>query len=133
MYNLQGIIRKSVANITTGFDKMAYITQNFANINTPGYKAVRFEDIIDMDGSIHGVERMDTKVGSYMRTNNPLDVALQGQGFIPVTTANGEIRYTRHGSFMTDKNGMLVTKSGDLVGSGIFIDGAAQKVEIKPN
>ena len=132
-YNLQGIIRKSTYNITNEFDRLAYITQNIANMNTNGYKAVRFENIIDADGSIHGKERTDLKVGEYVKTDNPLDVALTGAGYIPVTTLTGEIRYTRDGSFTVNKDGMLVTRTGDLVGSGIKIDGASEKIEIKPN
>ena len=85
-YNLQGIVRKASTNLTVEFDRLAYATQNFANVNTNGYKAVRFEDVIDADGSVHGVERVDTKTGDYLITNNPLDIALQGAGYIPVTT-----------------------------------------------
>ena len=48
MYNLQGIIRKSVTNISAEFDRLAYATQNVANLNSNGYKAVRFEDVIEM-------------------------------------------------------------------------------------
>lgn len=132
-YNLQGIIRKGSVNMITEFDRLAYATQNFANVNTNGYKAVRFEDVIDADGSVHGIERVDTKVGEYLITNNPLDIALQGAGYIPVTTPLGEIRYTRDGSFMKNKEGYLVTKTGDLVGSGIKIDGSCEKIDIKPN
>lgn len=132
-YNLQGIIRKASTNMTVEFDRMAYITQNFANYNTNGYKNIRFEDIIDADGSVHGVERVNTSTGAYQQTGNPLDIALQGAGYIPVTTPEGEIRYTRDGSFMMNKDGFLVTKTGDLVGSGIKIDAAAQKTEIREN
>ena len=132
-YNLQGIIRKASTNMITEFDRLAYATQNFANINTNGYKAVRFEDVIDADGSVHGVERIDTKTGEFLVTNNPLDVAIQGAGYIPITTANGEIRYTRDGAFMKNKDGFLVTKMGDLVGSGIKISATCERIEIKPN
>ncbi|MBR5304834.1 MAG: flagellar hook-basal body complex protein [Candidatus Gastranaerophilales bacterium] len=132
-YNLQGIIRKATTNMSVEFDRLAYITQNFANVNTNGYKAVRFEDVIDADGSVHGVERVNTKTGEYLITNNPLDIALQGAGYIPVTTPSGEIRYTRDGGFMKDKDGYLITKTGDLVGSGIKIDGNCEKIEIKAN
>lgn len=132
-YNLQGIIRKATVNMSCEFDRLAYATQNIANLNTSGYKAVRFEDVIDADGSVHGVERIDTKTGEYMITNNPLDIALQGAGYIPVVTPQGEIRYTRDGTFKQNKEGYLITKTGDLVGSGIKIDGSAEKIEIKPN
>ena len=132
-YNLQGIIRKGSINLLTEFDRLAYAAQNFSNINTNGYKAVRFEDVIDADGSVHGIERVDTKVGEFMITNNPLDVALQGAGYIPVTTPQGEIRYTRDGAFMKNKDGFLVTKLGDLVGSGIKIDSDCEKIDIRKN
>lgn len=132
-YNLQGIIRKGTINITNEFQRLGYITQNVANYNTNGYKAVRFEEILDADGTLHGVERVDTKQGEYIITGNPLDVALTVSGYIPVTTPQGEIRYTRDGSFSVDKDGYLVTKTGDLVGSGIQIDGTAEKIEIKKN
>ena len=132
-YNLQGIIRKASVNMTSEFDRLAYVTQNFANVNTNGYKSVRFENIIDADGSVHGVERTDTRTGDFLITNNPLDIALQGAGYIPVTTPTGEIRYTRDGAFTVNKEGYLITKTGDLVGSGIKIDGSAEKIEIKDN
>ena len=79
------------------------------------------------------MERVDTKTGDYLITNNPLDIALQGGGYIPVTTPQGEIRYTRDGAFMTNSEGLLVTKTGDLVGSGIKIDANSAKIDIKPN
>ena len=133
MYNLQGIVRRASLNLTTEFDRLAYATQNIANANTPGYKAVRFEDIIDADCSVHGIERTDTKVGEFLKTNQPLDVALMGAGYFPVTTLEGEVRYTRDGTFTVNKDGFLVTKTGDLVGSGIYIDGASVKTEIRSN
>lgn len=132
-FNLQGMVSKLSANMITEFDRLAYVTQNMANVNTNGYKAVRFEDIIDADGSTYGIERIDCKTGDYLITNNPLDIAIQGAGYIPVTTVSGEIRYTRDGAFTVNKDGMLITKTGDLVGSGIVIDAAAEKTEIRAN
>ncbi len=132
-HNIQGIVTIVQGNMLSQYDRLAYATQNVANINTTGYKAVRFEDIIDADGSVHGVERIDNRVGDYELTKNPLDVALTGAGYFPVTTPTGEIRYTRDGAFTVNKDGMLVTKLGDLVGSGIYIDGTAEKIEIRNN
>ena len=56
-----------------------------------------------------------------------------GAGYIPVTTLQGEIRYTRDGGFTVNKDGMLTTKTGELVGSGIFIDSTAERIEIRKN
>lgn len=132
-HNLQGIIRQSSINLGVQFDRLGYCTQNIGNLNTTAYKAVRFEDVIDADGSVYGVERIDTRPGEYLQTNNPLDIALTDAGYIPVVTPQGEIRYTRDGAFMTNKDGLLTTKTGDIVGGGIFIDSSAEKNEIRPN
>ena len=56
----------------------------------------------------------DYSAGAIRQTGNPLDVALNGPGFLVVQTAQGE-RYTRAGSLMLDATGQLVTQSGDLV------------------
>ncbi len=52
--------------------------------------------------------------GPLKQTDNPFDLALEGQGFIAVATPQGE-RYTRNGSFLLSEQGYLVTKEGDLV------------------
>ncbi|HOF13619.1 MAG TPA: flagellar basal-body rod protein FlgF [Spirochaetota bacterium] len=49
--------------------------------------------------------------GSLMRTENPFDMAMEGNGFFTVMTERGE-RYTRNGAFTLNKDGILVTHSG---------------------
>jgi flagellar basal-body rod protein FlgG len=49
--------------------------------------------------------------GSLMRTENPFDVAMEGNGFFTVITERGE-RYTRNGAFTLNKDGILVTHNG---------------------
>ena len=49
--------------------------------------------------------------GALKQSNNPFDLALEGEGFFTVLTPQGE-RYTRNGSFLIDNNGTLVTKEG---------------------
>ena len=61
----------------------------------------------------NGVAR-DFTQGSLSRTDNPLDVAVDGDAFFTVRTANGE-RYTRDGRFRPDPQGRLVTAGGDVV------------------
>ena len=50
MHNLQGIIRKSVNNVTNQWDRLGYIANDLANYNTKGYKSVRFEQMLNEDG-----------------------------------------------------------------------------------
>lgn len=133
MYSVQGIIRKSLNNTTTQFDKLGYIANNFANYSTNGYKSVRFEQILQEDGYLKGAVRTDYQVGTVQFTSNPYDIAIQGQGFIPVTSPSGEVAYTRDGSFKRGKDGYLMTNDGWLVGEGIKIPTNCYKFAIKPN
>ncbi len=56
----------------------------------------------------------DHSNGSFVKTDNQLDLALQGKGFFSIQTPNGE-RYTRKGSFRLDEDNRLVTQNGNLV------------------
>lgn len=131
MNNLQGIIRKSINNTNLQFDKLGYIGNNFANYSTTGYKNVRFEQMLSEDGYLTGTVRTDYGQGSIQLTGNPYDVAINGVGFIPVTSTNGDVQYTRDGSFKLNKEGYLTTNDNWLVGSGIQIPSNVYKVSIK--
>ena len=121
--------------------RIAVISNNLANVNTPSYKkdltlmkafpemlihrinddGVRVfplgsYDLMPIVGKLGtGVEvnEVYTKFtqGAFKQTNNPFDLALEGKGFFCVQTEDGE-RYTRNGSFLIDKDGYLVTKDG---------------------
>ena len=133
MYNLQGVIRKSINNTTTQFDRLGYIANNFANYSTTGYKAVRFEQMLSEDGSLTGAVRTDYKQGSVQITSNPYDIAITGDGFIPVVSPSGEVQYTRDGSLKVSKDGYLMTNDNWMVGEGIQIPTNIYKLTIKPD
>lgn len=113
------------------------ISNNLANVNTTSYKGQRAEfkdlfyatlkknNLTDGEGRPvnlqvgHGVmpvaTKKDFKTGSFLETDNPFDVAIDGTGFFAVELPNGEVRYTRDGSFklsIEDDEGMLVTSEG---------------------
>lgn len=133
MFNAQAIVRKSINNATTQFDKLGYVGNDLANYNTYGYKSVRFEQMLREDGYIAGAQRTDCSQGSVRITENPYDVAIEGAGYIPVTSEDGEVQYTRDGSFVKGKNGYLYTKDGWLVGGGIKLPANNYKFTINPN
>lgn len=54
----------------------------------------------------------DLTQGTVRNTGNPLDVAIEGEGFFGVQTANGQRRYTRDGAFQVNNTGELVTRDG---------------------
>jgi flagellar basal-body rod protein FlgF len=106
------------------------IANNVANVNTAGYKADRtlFEEylasgahednFIGRDRQVSYVQDrgtyQDTTQGAFEQTRNPLDVAVEGSGFLTVQTAAGE-RYTRDGGLQINGSGQLVTVGGDAV------------------
>ncbi|MGN1152467.1 MAG: flagellar hook-basal body protein [Candidatus Gastranaerophilaceae bacterium] len=133
MYNLQGMIRKNINNSSSMFERLNYVGTNFANYNTNGYKSLRFEQILSDDGYVNGVVRTDHEAGGMKITGNPYDVAIKGQGFIPVVSPDGEVAYTRDGSFKRGKDGYLVTNDNWIVGAGIKLPANLYKFQIKPD
>jgi flagellar basal-body rod protein FlgF len=102
---------------------------NLANAQTPGYRAEREyfrsallgPDAQDSqlghavnDFGLLGGDRLNMGQGAIQQTGNPLDLAIEGEGFFQVQTANG-LRYTRDGSFHRTKSGQLVTAAGEPV------------------
>src|SRR6516225_4891930 len=115
---------------TTLERQLAVIANNIANVNTTGYKADQslFEEFLTSGAHEDNFVGSDRKVsyvqdrgtyrdfaqGGLQQTSNPLDVAIDGQGFLAVQTADGE-RYTRDGNLQLDGQGQLVTVGGDVV------------------
>lgn len=133
MDNLQGIIRKSINNTESQFDRMGYIANNFANYSTTGYKSVRFEQMLSEDGYLTGAVRTNYAQGSVEITSNPYDIAIKGDGFIPVVSPTGEVQYTRDGSLKISKDGYLTTNDDWLVGEGIQVPSNIYKLTIRPD
>jgi flagellar basal-body rod protein FlgF/flagellar basal-body rod protein FlgG len=102
---------------------------NLANAQTPGYRAEReyFRSVLLGPDALNsqlgqtlnnygllGGDRLNLAQGALQQTGNPLDLAIEGQGFFAVQTAQG-VRYTRDGSFHRSQAGMLVTQAGEPV------------------
>jgi flagellar basal-body rod protein FlgG len=133
----------------TGLDaqqtQMDVISNNLANVSTHGFKRSRavFEDLLyqtlrqpgaqssgqtqlpsglQLGTGVRPVatERMFTQ-GNLQQTSNPLDVAIQGNGFFQVQMPDGSAAYTRDGSFQVSSQGQLVTASGFPVQPAITI------------
>ncbi len=102
---------------------MDVTANNIANVNTTGYKRenVAFDTYVVRPtptqtyqfGIDHGTYR-DAAQGPTLSTGNPLDVAIQGHGYMAIQTDAG-IRYTRAGAFMLNSEGQIVTPAGDPV------------------
>lgn len=104
---------------------MQIISNNVANMNTTGYRGQNlvFEEYISnpkgSDDELSFVnDRAQYEVttpGSVSATGNPLDIALNGPGFIGINNPNGQLVYSRAGDFTLDAEGNLLTSAGYAV------------------
>jgi flagellar basal-body rod protein FlgF len=110
--------------------QMDVVANNVANVNTNGYKAdsslfqeylktgAHEDNFIGRDRAVSYVQDSGTyrdfSQGAMQATSNPLDLAIDGGGFLAVQTAAGE-RYTRDGGLQINSQGQLVTVAGDPV------------------
>ncbi|MCX7984361.1 MAG: flagellar basal-body rod protein FlgG [Bacteroidetes bacterium] len=121
------------------------IAHNLANVNTVGFKKSRpeFQDLmyqtmrVSAQTNDHNIqEPLELQVGTgvvpvatlknftqgdIQTTNNPLDIAIQGEGFFQIRRPDGTYAYTRDGTFKVSSEGMLVTSQGYIVEPGIAL------------
>jgi len=88
------------------------VSNNLANASTDGFKAERvFARMVD--AALPAADTVtDMRDGTLKPTGAPLDLALTGQGFLVVGTANGE-RLSRGSSFRLDERGQIVDQGGN--------------------
>ena len=142
----------------TGLDaqqtNLDVISNNLANVSTNGFKRARavFEDLLYQTMRQPGAassqqttipsglqlgtgvrpistERIFTQ-GSLQRTENPLDMAINGGGFFQIQMPDGTLAYTRDGAFQKDSTGQVVTSSGYPLSPAITIPANALTVSI---
>ncbi len=107
-------------------EQLDIVTNNIANVNTPGFKRILMEEFSQHIPRNRGdsynllifprFKRTDVVLeqGALRKTGNPLDVALKGRGFFAVKTKAGEV-YTRNGHFFIGPDGTLVDANGNPV------------------
>ena len=133
MYNLQAVVAKSINNSKIQLEKLGVIASSISNYSTYSYKTPRFDTYMLADGRLAGAERYDYRQGSLYKTNQELDVAIDGQGFVPVTCKDGKIAYTRNLSMKTTNEGLLVMGDGSVVGAGIKVPIDSKRIAITPD
>ena len=126
---------------------MDIVAHNIANMSTSGYKGERMMFVEHLVKSQGGEQILGDKI-SYVRdiatmrdmspgpleqTGNPLDVAIEGEGYFVIQTDTGN-NYTRNGHFRLDNGGQIVTASGNPVlsdgGQPFFLAPGDTKVAI---
>jgi flagellar basal-body rod protein FlgG len=142
----------------TGLDaqqtRMNVISNNLANVNTTGFKRDRavFEDLLYQNvrqaggqtgattqaptGLMLGTgvrvvatEKLNTQ-GNMINSQNPLDLAIAGDGHFQITQADGTVGYTRDGNFKVSATGQLVTSNGAPLQPAITIPPTAASVTV---
>jgi len=110
----------AASGMKSAYRAIEIATNNLANVTSPGFKADRpfyrlLQDQVEqLSGSRLAGTRTDHSPGSLKMTGNPLDLAIDGEGFFAIRTGNG-IRYTRDGNFTMTQAGELVTQEGNQV------------------
>jgi flagellar basal-body rod protein FlgG len=122
---LEGLY-SAAAGMSAQQEQLNAISNDLANVSTSGYKSERvaFSDLlynpIDVAGTVSTdgagasaklIGRSETQ-GSIQETGNPLDLAIEGDGYFEVT-ANGKPSLTREGTFGVDAKGTIVNSQGN--------------------
>jgi len=130
--SLFGAMNTAISGLSAQSSSLSNIGDNLANTQTVGFKRVgtTFDDYLSFSSAAQNdsgavVARPDyanTVQGAIAQTDNPLDLAVSGQGFFSVSQQNGDLNglptfnsepaYTREGDFKLDRDGYLVNASG---------------------
>jgi flagellar basal-body rod protein FlgG len=132
---LEGL-NSAAAGMAAQQQRIDAVANDLANANTTGYKRVRvgFSDLMYTQTGRSSAAGPQTGAGAravdagrafaqgaLQRTDQPFDVAIQGEGFIKVRLADGRQALTRDGSLRLDDKGQLVTSSGTKVQPAITL------------
>ena len=126
---LEGL-RAAASGMTAQQQRMDALSNDIANVNTTGYKHERtsFRDLLASPTGLGGAAQVGAGAGAaaesagrgwaqgvMQTTGQPLDVAIQGDGFLQVKLADGRTALTRSGSLHVDARGRMSTTEGSLL------------------
>jgi flagellar basal-body rod protein FlgF len=127
------LIYTAMTGAAQSLEQQSTVANNLANASTTGFKAqlsafrqvpMNFEGNANGDPSsrtfvLASTPTADYTPGPIQQTGNPLDVAIQGPGWLSVQAADGTEAYTRAGNLHVDANGQIVTASNlPVIGTG---------------
>ncbi|MDR0548106.1 MAG: flagellar basal-body rod protein FlgG [Deltaproteobacteria bacterium] len=130
------VIAHNLANVnTTGFKKnraefqdLIYQTHKYAGTETIGGQQIPVGVQVGLGTKVNTTAKIHTQ-GDYVKTDSPLDTAIEGEGYYRVLR-NGELYYTRDGAFKLNSDGVLVTQDGNPVDPEFTVPAEAVHIEI---
>lgn len=123
-------IYQSAAGMDSLMRLQEALANNLANVQTNGFKQERIRVENREPGRLETRSSLDEKRGGIQVTQSSTQLAILGEGFFEVETAQG-LAYTRDGDFHVDAQGRLVNENGDLAqGQSGDIEVGSGKVEI---
>jgi flagellar basal-body rod protein FlgG len=134
--NLDNIANNLANASTTGFHNRRLQFQDLIYQNTvaPGAAATQQTTLPSGLQVGLGVRPASSEIlqieGNFDATGNPLDLAIQGNGFFQVTLPTGDLAYTRSGAFHLDQNGNMVDEQGDSLTPNITIPSNALSITV---
>lgn len=134
--NLDNIANNLANSSTTGFQerRMQFTDLLYQNEVMPGSASTQQTTVaaglqVGLGVRPGSAEIIQTQ-GEIQTTGNPLDLAIQGAGFFQIELPNGQLGYTRAGSFHLDAQGNIVTPDGNPLQPTITIPPNATNVSI---
>jgi flagellar hook protein FlgE len=141
--------QQGLSGLNASSKSLEIIGNNVANANTVGFKQSQaiFSDVfansltgtgasqIGIGTKLARVQQQFTQ-GNISNSNNPLDVAINGQGFFRMADVSGAVTYSRNGQFQLDKDGFIVNADNKILtgytadASGVLSTGSPQNLSI---
>ena len=109
-----GSISSVFSGLTNVSKRLQNSANNLSNVLTSGFKKSKVNNVDSKVGGtgLNSISRVNTQ-GGFLPTNNPLDLAIQGNGFFQITNSNGNTSFTRSGSFSLGEAGQMIDSSGN--------------------
>lgn len=125
----------AISGINAAAARFAVSANNRANISTTGFKKSRTNlESVNYDNGVltSSIQRINSP-GSMLLTNQPLDMAIDGNGFFQISLDGNTTAYTRDGTFRVDNQGRIVTSGGKPLSPEVTVPLETEEISIDTN
>lgn len=124
----------ALTGLSNAVKRLQNSANNLANAQTSGFKKSGVNSVENKAGGarVSSISKANTQ-GGLIPTNNPLDLAIAGNGFFQVANPNGGVSFTRSGSFNLNGAGQVVDSSGNALVPGINVPANNNGISVGAN